>query len=87
MPRTLCGGINLNSDIIKNKSILNYNFLLNLNQILVGYSCMIISVITKKFNFQIMIKMTQFYDDFYAQNVPEIWETGSKLRYVDRLTP
>ena len=51
------------------------------------YSCIIISVITKKFNFQIMIKMTQFYDDFHAQNVPQVWKTGSKLRYVDRLTP
>jgi len=34
-----------------------------------------------------MIKMTQFYDDFYVQNVPEVWETCSKLRYDDRLTP
>jgi len=34
-----------------------------------------------------MIKMTQFYDDFHAQNVPQVWKTGSKLRYVDRLTP
>ena len=31
--------------------------------------------------------MTPFYDNFQAQNVPQVWEDGSKLRYVDRLTP
>jgi len=31
--------------------------------------------------------MTQFYDDFHAQNVPQVWKLGSKLRYVDRLKP
>ena len=31
--------------------------------------------------------MMQFYDDLHAQNVPEVWKTGSKLRDVDRLTP
>jgi hypothetical protein len=34
-----------------------------------------------------MIKMTQFYDDFHAQNVQQVWKPCSKLRDVDRLTP
>ena len=31
--------------------------------------------------------MRQFYDNFQAQNVPQVWKLGSKLRYDDRLTP
>ena len=46
-----------------------------------------ISIISKKLDSLFMIKMTPFYDDFHAQNVPQVWEDGSKLRYDDRLTP
>lgn len=45
------------------------------------------SIISKKSKSQIMTNISPNFTNLQAQNVQWVWETCSKVRDVDRLTP